>query len=139
MSLGSLEMDLQRAVAVTDEEAAAMRTGDFARYLAILSDDALFLPPNSKPMEGNELREWLRDFVERFTVEWRTFVHEEAVAVADLAYHRYSYCWTVTPKSGGAPTLARGKGMHILRRQADGAWKMSRNIWNAAPAPPQSR
>jgi ketosteroid isomerase-like protein len=139
MSFGVSETDLQQAVAVTDEEAAAIRAGDIARYLAILSDDALFLPPNSKPMGGGELREWLRDFVERFTIEWRSFVHEDAVVVGDLAYHRYSYSWTVTPKSGGEPTLAHGKGMHILRRQADGARKMSRNIWNAAPAPPQNR
>ncbi len=125
----------ERVVAVTDEEVAAIRAGDIRRYLAILSDDAVFLPPNSPPIKGDDLREWLRDFVQRFVVEWLDFVHGETIVISDLAYHDYAYSWRVTPKAGGEPSVSHGKGLHVVRRQPDGVWKLVRNIWNARPAP----
>lgn len=112
-----------------------MRDGDAARHFAVLTDDALFLPPNQEAKQGAELREWLRDFLGRLTVEWLEYVHEESVIVGDLAYHRYSYRWKLTPKAGGQPTVASGKGLHVLQRQADASWKISRNLWDSSPGP----
>jgi ketosteroid isomerase-like protein len=130
---GASSRDLQQVVATTDEEAAAMRDGDAAGYFAVLTDDALFLPPDQPEKQSAELREWLRDFLERFRVEWLEYVHEESVIVGDLAYHRYSYRRRVTPKAGGQPTVSSGKGLHVLQRQQDGSWKIARNLWNASP------
>jgi ketosteroid isomerase-like protein len=135
MTLSSPEADRKQVIAVTDEEAAAMAAGDFARYEAILADDAVYLPPNSLPKEGNELRAWLKDFVERFAIQWLSFIHDETVVAGDFAYHRYTYSWRVTPKAGGEPVVGHGKGLQILRREPDGQWKMARSIWNAIPGP----
>jgi ketosteroid isomerase-like protein len=129
------ELDRQQVVAVTDEEVAAISAGDFDRYLAILTDDAVYLPPNLPPKNGKELHAWLRDFLERFSIEWLRFIHDETVVVGDLAYHRYTYGWRVTPKAGGEPIVGHGKGMQILRGKPGGPWKLSRSIWNAIPAP----
>ena len=130
---GASSRDVQQVVAVADEEAAATRDGDAAAYFAVLADDAVYLPPDQGAKQGAELREWLSDFLGRFSVEWLEYVHDESVIVGDLAYHRYSYRWRVTPKSGGEPTLASGKGLHVLQREADGGWKISRNLWNVTP------
>jgi ketosteroid isomerase-like protein len=125
----------QKVVAVTDEEVAAIEAGDFKRYFAILADDALFLPPNSLAKQGAELRAWLRDFVERFRVEYLKFTHEETVVEGSLAYHRFVYGWKVTPKAGDETITGHGQGLHILRRHPGGSWKITREIWNAIPAP----
>ncbi len=129
------ETDQQKVIAVADEEAAAIETGDARRYLALLADDALFMPPNSLAKQGEELREWLRDFVERFRVQYLRFTHDETVVEGSLAYHRFIYGWIVTPKAGGETLTGHGKGLHILRRQPDGGWKIAREIWNTIPAP----
>jgi ketosteroid isomerase-like protein len=129
------DADRQKVDAVADEEAAAMEASDFKRFLALLTDDALFMPPNIHSKAGEELREWLRDFVDRFAVKYQKWTHDETVVEGRLAYHRFEYAWEVTPKAGGETKVGHGKGMHILRRQSGGAWRIAREIWNAIPAP----
>lgn len=129
------EADRRRINAIAGQEAAEIEAGDFKRYLALLSDDALFMPPNVLPKAGDELREWLRDFLERYSVEYLKLTDDETVVEGSLAYHRFTYGWKVTPKAGGETKVGHGKGLHILRRQPDGAWKIFREIWNAIPAP----
>lgn len=85
--------------------------------------------------QGDDLRRWLRAFLEGFRVDWLEFEPLAVETAGHLAYHAYSYSWRVTPRAGGEPIEARGKGLHILRREADGAWRIAREIWNASPAP----
>ncbi len=120
-------------MAIVEQEVAASGAGDVNSYLQILGEDAVYLPPNLEAKQGEELREWLGDFVRRFRVEWLEFVHGQTVAVGDLAYHDYTYRWRVTPKANGQAILSQGKGLYILRKLPDGSWKVSRNIWNASP------
>lgn len=117
--------------ALAQREVDACATGDIGLYLSILADDAVYMPPNTPPKTGEELRRWLREFIANFTVEWQDFVHGETVVAQDLAFRDYAYRWKVTPKAGGQPVEGHGKGIHIARRQADGAWRLVRNIWNA--------
>jgi ketosteroid isomerase-like protein len=135
MAETTTEVDRQKVNAVADEEVAAIEAGDFKRYLALLTDDALFMPPSIHAKAGEDLRKWLRDFVDRFTVKYQKWTHDETVVEGDLAYHRFTYAWKVTPKAGGETKAGCGKGMHILRRQPDGGWKIAREIWNAIPEP----
>jgi ketosteroid isomerase-like protein len=120
---------------VVERQAAAMRDGRSDACLAQYTDDAILLPPNLLPKTGAELRDWMSDFLRRFRVEWLSFNHDEMTVGRDLAYHRYSYTWRVTPRDGGASTVASGKGLQILRRARDGSWRIAREIWNANPAP----
>jgi ketosteroid isomerase-like protein len=126
--------ETQKAIAVSDQEAAAMQSGDMNQYLSILSDDAVFMPPNMPAIQGNELRQWLRHFVDGNRVEWPRFEHGETMIADNLALHEYVYTMKVTPKVGGQPAVGYGKGLEVLRREVDGTWKILRNIWNARPA-----
>ncbi len=134
MTTSSEIADRQEVLAVIDREIRAVSTGDAAAYFAILDEEATFLPPNLDPKHGTDLREWLRDFLESFTVEWLNFLHYETEIAGDFAYHRYAYSWRVTPRSGGPAAVARGKGLHTLRRQG-AEWKILCEIWNASPSP----
>ena len=127
--------DTQHAITATEEEMLAMSSGDIDRYFAILAVDAVLLPPNTTAKRGQELRSWLKDFLDHFGVQWLRFAHGETVVVGDLAYHEYEYSMKSTPKEGGEPAIGHGKGLHVLRREPDGAWKVVRNIWNSTPAP----
>jgi ketosteroid isomerase-like protein len=120
---------------IAAEEAAAIEAGDFKRYFGLLAEDALFMPPNLHSKSGKELRAWLRDFLERNNVEYLKLTDDETVIESNLAYHRFTYGWKVTPKAGGETKVGHGKGMHILYRRPDGAWKIIREIWNDIPTP----
>ncbi len=119
---------------VIDQEAAAIAAGDFKRYLALLSEEAVFMPPNSPEKSGEELRRWLAEFLENVAVKYHSMCHEETRVAGELAYHVFKCSWTATPKSGNKPALLHFKGLHLLRRQPDGSWKITREIWNLSPA-----
>jgi len=133
-----LDLDGQRVFAVTEEETAAIEAGDIDRYLSLLSDDAVFMPQNASAKTGDELRQWLQDFLERTTIKYLEFSHGETLIRDDLACHAYTCSWAAAPKSGGQPTLVSFKGVHVLRRQQGGSWRISRSIWNTDPPPGQS-
>ncbi len=130
------ELDRQHVVAVLDQEARAIDTGDISLYLETLANDAIFLPPNSPEKAGADLREWLSDFLGRFKAEWLRYAHVETVVAGDFAYHRFTYSWRVTEMAGGEPVTGQGKGLHILRRHPGSSWKITHEIWNAVPANP---
>ncbi len=127
------DFESQRIVALLDQEVRAVGTGDIYLYLALLTDDAVFLPPNSPEKVGAGLREWLRDFLRRFKAEWLNYAHGKTIVSGDLACHRFDYTWRITPVAGGEPVIGTGKGLHVLRRQADASWKLAYEIWNSVP------
>ena len=132
MTTAEPDHSLQQILAITEAEARAIESGETEGYFALLSDDAVFLPPNVASKTGDALRQWLRDFVEKFKIDLIEFVHGETWIRGDLACHEYLCRWTATPRSGGASATLAFKGMHVLRRQGD-QWKICRNIWNADP------
>lgn len=116
-----------------EKEKMAPVTGDAELYFAALADDAVFLPPNTTTKTGAELRSWLKEFIDGFRVEWLRFESSELQIFGEMAYHIYAYRWRVTPIAGGEPTVASGKGLHILRLQPDASWKIARELWNSTP------
>jgi uncharacterized protein (TIGR02246 family) len=129
------QQEKQRIRSVTDAEVEAMAEDDIERYLPLLSEDALFLPPGLPSIGGEELRAWLREFLGEWRVEWLAYKHNETEVVGDLAFHRFSYSRRLEPKKGGQLEVSHGKGLHILRRSADGDWKIARETWNDRPTP----
>jgi len=131
--LHKMDTDFEYVRGVVEQEVKAVVDGDIDACLAILTDDALFMPSNEATKYGDELRQWLRDFLEQFAIEVLNYEDEEFVLAGDWAFHRYTIDWKVAPKAGGDTVLSQLKGIHILRRQSDGSWKLAREIWNANP------
>jgi ketosteroid isomerase-like protein len=133
MVSSELDRDREQVFAVTEAEARAVESGDAETYFSLLSDDAVFMPPNVTTKTGDGLRQWMSDFLNRVTIKYEDFSHGETVVREDLACHAYTCRWTATPKSGGPPTPMAFKGIHVLRRQPGGSWKISQSIWNTDP------
>jgi ketosteroid isomerase-like protein len=55
----------------------------------------------------------------------------ETVIDGNLAYQRGSFTVIATPKAGGAARTTAGSFLRIYRRQPDGSWRMSRDMFNA--------
>lgn len=55
--------------------------------------------------------------------------------VGDVAYENGTYRTSATPKAGGAPMVEEGRYLVVLRRQADGTWKLVEDMGNLPTAP----
>ncbi len=128
-TLPTLETEVE---AVVESESRALSSGDIELYLSLLADDAIYFPPSSSAKRGHELRTWLQEFLGNHKVEWQSFTHGETMVAGELATVDYSYGMVSTPKDETEPIISYGKGVIVCRRE-HGAWKIVRNIWNAAP------
>ena len=150
VGLASTVPRAQAPAALPAQDVAAIRAAsaastaaagkDTAVWLAILADDVVLMPANAPAIVGRAAAEqYFRGFppfkdlrVEPIEIEGR----------GDLAYVRGRYSIVVTPP-GGPEQRDAGKYIEIWRKQADGTWKMTRDISTsdlpAAPAAPASK
>jgi len=136
---GLSEMDKTAIRKVVDQVMviANAPTKDWAAYTrAYYAEDAVALDPNMPAIEGRAAIESLflkfpsmTDFkVELVEIEGR----------GDLAYVRGKYSMMFTPPGASEPLKDTGKYIEIWRKQADGSWKVIRDIYNSdlpLPAP----
>ena len=124
--------------AVDDAWAKAATAGDGKAVAALYSDDAVLLPPMESAVQGEAARKYWTAFTDNFTAEaeLKTTTVEGR---GDLAYSAGTYRMTITPKKAGAKPMPteEGKYLEVLKKQADGSWKITHDIWNqSAPAKP---
>jgi ketosteroid isomerase-like protein len=118
-----------------------MNARDWKGALAAYAEDAIEMPSNGAAVQGKAaIQAWLEAFP-----PFSNFQEEslEIDGQVDVAYDRGSYSMTLTP-AGAAPIMDRGKYLTIWRKQADGTWKVVRDIFNsdlplAAPAKPRAK
>lgn len=106
----------------------AMERADVNALLALLADGFVFKGP-SQPAIADlaAMRQRLVEFHARFD-ERVDYQVEEVEIAGEWAWARVSERVTVTPKGGGAPTTLSGTHLSILVRQADGSWKVFRDV-----------
>jgi uncharacterized protein (TIGR02246 family) len=115
---------------------AAINANDAEALLALLTDDAVYRPPHEPAVAGKAaIRSWLEGYFRAYRTRWEKATLE-LVAAADWAMERAAERVTDVPLGGGAAVEDVGKGLIIYRRQADGTWKVARDVWNSdRPAP----
>lgn len=136
-------------MAITDAEKASIDSlehqfmklaiaGDFAGLVkAYYADEAIILPPNMPAATGHAgIEAVLKTFPPITAFELNT---DEVVGHGDLAYVRGRYTMTFSPP-GAPPIPDSGKYLEIWRKQADGSWKATRDMFSSdiplpAPAP----
>ncbi len=116
---------------ITKHVVEAMNSGDVEAFFDVVSEDAAFFPPNETAKRGAELREFMSEFLDQYTVHFDRYVDEEIEVVGELAINHYFYRWTVAAKAGGEPGTWEGHGIRILKQQADATWKITHEMWSA--------
>jgi uncharacterized protein (TIGR02246 family) len=123
--------------AVDDAWAKAATAGDGKAIAALYSDDAVLLPPMEPQVQGEAAKQYWMTFADNFSAEaeLKTTTLEGR---GDLAYSAGTYRMTLTPKKPGAKPMPteEGKYLEVMKKQADGSWKISHDIWNPN-APPK--
>lgn len=125
--------DVTAAVtALWDEYEASIEAADADRWGDLWVDDGVKYPPDGLPLEGkaaivNNMREWLAVA----TANEVAITNHTVEVAGDFAFVRGLFRVDAQLKANGMPVVMDGKYMSILQRQADGRWKLYRDIFNA--------
>lgn len=111
--------------ATVDQYVAASNEGDAEALAELYAEDALLLPPDHEPIHG---REAIVDFWRQGTDEGLEVSALRLEVDGDVAYMvgRYRLPPTVEEAADS------GQYVLCLKRQADGAWKLTADIWNGS-------
>ena len=128
-----------RDTALTDADRAAIRAAeqkyveaddkrDADGMMQIVGENAYYMPSNGSPISG---REAIRAFLKPHPWDKITETPAEIEGRDGLAFVRGSY----TVKYQGQNLT--GYYLEIWQKQPDGAWKITRKLWNSDKAAPQ--
>jgi uncharacterized protein (TIGR02246 family) len=126
---------VEAATAWLDEMTAAVNVGDIERLLAGYADDALSSPSDAPSLSVGELAALYEDMFAQNTFQFTTHLLDVVVS-GDLGILRASYANTITPRGDGEPAERTGNWLVVLRKEADGSWKLWREMWSVITPQP---
>ena len=126
------DADVKAIDAVRDRELALFSNtaalGDSIR--ALYTDDIDFMPPGEPAVEGlDNVTKWAQAMFTAANVSGK-YTSSHVTVSGDMAVDRYTATLSSTPKAGGPATEETIKGIHMLKRQAGGGWKIAIDAWN---------
>lgn len=109
----------------------AVNAGDVEAEVTRFTTDGIYMWPGAPAIEGHDaLRKWFEMRFAEVEVELESETLELEV-IGEWAVERGRSVARIRPTAGGAAQTVRGKYLNILRRQADGTWRIARRIRNA--------
>jgi uncharacterized protein (TIGR02246 family) len=112
----------------------AMAAGDVAAKMRLYTAEAVLMPPEGPVVSGQEaIRRWHEVFFKKGTSPGTTKVDEIQI-FGEWGFARGTFSGTVPSGPAGPPSSVSEKWLVVVRRQADGSWKIARDIWTQEPA-----
>ena len=125
MEVDSMEDDITAINELYDQYCLAANTGDLNLFISLWADDATRMDPDLPAIVGKEnIRAHFKPQFDQFNINVAIYGETEVRVSDDFAFSRGTYTLSVTPKEGGPTTYIDGKWLDILKRQADGSWKI---------------
>jgi len=116
----------------------AENAGDVSAKMRLYTADAVLLPPRGPAVSGHQaIRVWHEAIFKKETSQILSKV-EEIQTFGEWGFARGTSSGTITSKAGGQRRNSTEKWLVLVRRQADGSWKIARDMWNEGPEPPNS-
>ena len=116
---------------VDDDWSKAAATRDADRMASFYAEDAIAYPPNEPAAIGRPAAKkvWAGYFSDKsFTISWKA-AHAEMAKSGDLGYTAGTY-EASSKGPDGKQVTEKGKYVTTWKKQKDGSWKASHDIWN---------
>ena len=115
----------------------ASQAHDLDTVVGFYADDAHVLPPDA-PLATTRAAiraTWVLNLDSAYTLTWNA-TRVDVAQSGDLAYVTGTYLFKANSPADKTPPEI-GKMVEVFKKQADGQWKVTADIWNrdAAPAP----
>ena len=124
--------DLAAITAFNERYLKSINDEDIAALSALTTDGHVMLPPNQEPVVGKAANDAMNGGAfERyeFNETWRPV---ETVVDGDLGFQRGTFTVIATPRGAGERLEVNGSFLRIYQRQADGEWRMTRDMFNSS-------
>ena len=122
--------DLAAITAFNAKYLGSINAGDIKTLSSLTDDDHIIFIPNRVPIVGKAANDAANGSAfERFQFD-ESWTPEETVIDGDLAYQRGTFTTSSVPKAGGEKRVVGGAFLRIYRRQPDGQWRMTRDMFN---------
>jgi len=113
----------------------AVLAGDCDAANALYAENAVVLPQDQPTVEGRAAIKATCE-ADEATFQNFTLTPLEVDGYGDLAFDRGTWSETIVTEDMEEPLMLSGKYLTILRKQADGSWLVTVDIWNSdAPLP----
>lgn len=123
--------DAEVITAMSNARARAFAEGDAAAIAMHFTDDAYLMAPDQPIHQGkHEVQAYYQSIFDEYVTELESH-YEEVEVSGDLAYGRGYAKVTLYPKAGGDSLMSTAKYLNILKKQADGTWKTTHDVWNS--------
>ena len=124
--------DLAAITGFNERYLAAINDEDIAALSALTTDGHIMLPPNQEPVVGKAANDAMNGGAfERYEFS-ETWQPVETVIDGDLGFQRGTFTVIATPKGAGDRLEVSGSFMRIYQRQANGEWRMTRDMFNSS-------
>lgn len=122
--------DISKIKELSAARAKAFNEGDANVIAMAFTEDGVLMAPATKSTTG---REAVRAYYQGIFDQYKTFLesgYEDVHVSGDLAYGVGFAKVKLVPHSGGDTLFSTAKYVNILKRQHDGSWLTTHDIWN---------
>ena len=131
----TLEQDLAAIAEFNRKYLKAINDEDIATLSSLTTEDHILIASGRPPTVGKAANDAANGRVfQQFNID-ETWTPIETVVSGDLAYQRGTFTVAATPKAGGNTTNTSGNFLRIYRRQPNGEWRMTRDMFNSEQPP----
>ena len=125
MNIGA---DIAAIKNLTNQRVRAFNDGNLDAFMALVADDAVFMPPGVPALIGKEaIYNWQNFDEMSFDA---TIFSDEIEICGEWAFQRVHWEGSWTINASGETTPYKSKEIFIYRRQPDGSWLTTHAIWN---------
>lgn len=124
--MGTVQSNARQAIqAAVGRYVDASNQGDVETLTSLYAEDAVLLPPDHAPIEG---RKAIEKFWQQGTDQGLRVTTLRLEVAGDVGYLIGRYNLPATAKE----QADSGKYVMCLKRQRDGTWKLTADIWNSS-------
>jgi uncharacterized protein (TIGR02246 family) len=134
-AIPSEQDDIASITAVSKARADAFNQGNAAGIAVHFTEDALLMAPDKPTLKGKAaVQTYYQQIFDEYGTGLKSY-YEEVKVSGQLAYGRGFAEVVLTPKRGGPAMTSTSKYINIMKREADGTWKTTHDIWNGNEMP----
>ncbi len=124
--------DLAQITAFNERYLQSINEEDIRTLSSLTTDGHVMLAPNREPVVGKSANDAMNGGAfERYDFS-ETWTPVETVVDGNLAFQRGTFTTIATPKGEGDRLEVSGSFMRIYQRQANGEWRMTRDMFNSS-------
>jgi uncharacterized protein (TIGR02246 family) len=131
----STENEKKLITEISEARAKAFNEGDAGAIAIHFTEDAQLMAPGKPAATGKAaVRTYYQSIFDEYNTQLESH-YEEVEVSGNMAYGRGFAKVTLVSKKGGAPIVSTAKYLNILKKQPDGLWKTTHDIWNGNEIP----